>query len=500
MPPDHTRLHSRSGEIAGCLYETLTAAGCEVGVLPALGTHAAMSPRPTRSCSSATRIPFERILVHRWRDGLAELGELPGDEIAALSRGRLAEPIPVEVDEQLLDGWDLVVSIGQVVPHEVVGTAGFTKNLVIGLGGGDTIHRSHFLGAVCGMETLMGRAQTPVRDAIDAAFDRFLAARVNVLWILTVTEDTPDGVVLTRALRRARRLRRLGRRRLPRGGRARGALQHRPSSSSRSTAWSAGSTRRSSARRGSGTRRSTGRAWPSPTAASSSSSRPASPASARTPQIDALIRRHGYRGTPATLDAVASDPELAANLGAAAHLIHGSSEGRFRITYCTDPTTGGLTAAEVEAVGYGWRPLPEELDAPSRLLRREAGARSLGRAERVVHGRAAGEREQERRRERVAGPERIAVVTTGRAGASKPVRSGGHCAIGAQGHAGDARAAREVPRRFDGVIAAGHRRASTALASTTSTPGGISGSRPTLSATSDASSRAMTADTVAGDR
>ena len=73
----------------------------------------------------------------------------------------------------------LVVSIGQVVPHEVVGTAGFTKNLVIGLGGGDTIHRSHFLGAVCGMETLMGRAQTPVRDAVDAAFDRFLAARVT---------------------------------------------------------------------------------------------------------------------------------------------------------------------------------------------------------------------------------------------------------------------------------------------------------------------------------
>ena len=194
VPPDHTRLHSRSGEIAGCLYETLTAAGCDVGVLPALGTHAAMSEAEVQLLFG-DRIPFERILVHRWRDGVVQLGELAGAEIEALSRGRYSDPIPVEVDEQLLDGWDLVVSIGQVVPHEVVGTAGFTKNVVIGLGGAATIHRSHFLGAVCGMETLMGRAQTPVRDAIDSAFDRHLAGSVDVLWILTVTEDTPGGVV-----------------------------------------------------------------------------------------------------------------------------------------------------------------------------------------------------------------------------------------------------------------------------------------------------------------
>ena len=55
------------------------------------------------------------------------------------------------------------------------------------------------------------------------------------------------------------------------------------------------------------------------------------------------------------------DPELAANLGAAAHLVHGSSEGRFRIVWCTDPTTG-LTREEVESVGYEWRDLRDELD------------------------------------------------------------------------------------------------------------------------------------------
>jgi hypothetical protein len=46
-------------------------------------------------------------------------------------------------------------------------------------------------------------------------------------------------------------------------------------------------------------------------------------------EIDRLIRKYGYRGTPATLAAVKANEELRNNLSAAAHLIHGSSEGRF---------------------------------------------------------------------------------------------------------------------------------------------------------------------------
>jgi hypothetical protein len=81
--------------------------------------------------------------------------------------------------------------------------------------------------------------------------------------------------------------------------------------------------------------------------------------------IDRLIRRHGYRGTPATLEAVRRQPELAANLSAAAHLIHGSTEGRFTVTYCP----GHLTRAEVEGVGFRYGDLASLMGryAPQRL-------------------------------------------------------------------------------------------------------------------------------------
>ena len=359
VPPDHTRLHSRAGEIAGILFEALCAAGCDVAVLPATGTHAAMTPGETELLFGG-RVPFERVLVHRLRDGLARLGEIGADEVSALSSGRLATAIPVEVDEQLLAGWDLVVSIGQVVPHEVVGMANFTKNLVIGLGGAATIDRSHFLGAVCDLEAIMGRADSPVRDAVDAGFDRFLADRVEVLWLLTVIEDTPAGVV-HRGLFAGRG-----------GSAAAGGAAFRAAaalSARRNVEVVPEPFQRVACRLDPAEFRST---WLANKAVYRTRMALAddgelvvlAPGVVRfgeDPAVDVLIRRNGYRGTAAVLEAVEADPELAANLGAAAHLIHGSSEGRFRITYCTDPERGGLSPDELEQVGYGWRPLAAEL-------------------------------------------------------------------------------------------------------------------------------------------
>lgn len=359
VPPDHTRLHSRAGEITASLYARLIGAGCDVAVLPALGTHAAMSPEDV-TLLFGPDLPFEAILHHRWRDHLVTLGEIGTAEMAELSGGRFNEPIPVAVDEVLLEGWDVVVSIGQVVPHEVIGLANFTKNIVIGLGGAPTVHRSHFLGAIADMETLMGRPDSPVRHVVDAAFDRFIAPKINVVWMLTVMEDTGTGVVQRGLFVGSGRSSATG------GAAYRAAAKlaiacnvdivERPFT--RVACWLDPNEFRST--------------WLGNKAIYRTRMAiadegelivlaPGVATFGEDEAIDAVIRRHGYRGTPATLAALTMDPELAANLGAAAHLIHGSSEGRFRIVYCTDPSTGGLTQAEVEGAGFSWRSLPDEL-------------------------------------------------------------------------------------------------------------------------------------------
>jgi carbohydrate kinase (thermoresistant glucokinase family) len=359
VPPDHTRLHSRAGEITGLLYGHLISEACEVAVLPALGTHHAMSPADVKLLFGDA-VPFEAILHHQWRNDLELLGEIDSNEVTELTAGRYREPIPVEVDRIVLQDWDLVISIGQVVPHEVIGLANFTKNIVIGLGGAPTVHRSHFVGAIADMETIMGRADSPVRHAVDAAFDRFIAPRVKVLWILTVMEDTAAGVVQRGLFVGAGRSSESG------GAAYRAAAELAVSCNvelverafTRVACWLDPNEFRST--------------WLGNKAVYRTRMAiaddgelivlaPGVTQFGEDRAIDALIRRHGYRGTDATLQALTDDTDLASSLGAAAHLIHGSSEGRFTIVYCTDPLRGGLTRAEVEGVGFIWRSLTDEM-------------------------------------------------------------------------------------------------------------------------------------------
>ncbi len=361
VPPDHTRLHSYAGEITARLFTRLRAAGCEVAVLPALGTHVAMGGAQRRAMFG-DGIPDGAYLVHDWRGGLTELGTITADEIGVLTGGQVTEALDVAVDRQIFDGWDVVVSIGQVVPHEVIGMANFTKNVVIGLGGAATIHRSHFIGAVSGMERLMGEASSPVRDVVDAAFDRFVAPLVDVSWILTVVEDAGDRRILRGLFT------------------GRGGTAHSGGAAYRAAAALAAEANITVLDRP----LQRVACWLDPVEfhstwlgnkaiyrtrmvmAGGGELLVLAPAVRRFGEdalIDELIRRHGYRGTATALAAVAADAQLAANLGAAAHLIHGSSEGRFRIVYCTDPQAGGLSRDEVESAGYEWRALGETLDA-----------------------------------------------------------------------------------------------------------------------------------------
>ncbi len=346
VPPDFTRYHSGAGELT-CLVDELLGRAVTVDILPALGTHSPMTPHQL-----ATMFPGlapERFLVHDWRGGIVPLGTVPADFVREVSAGRVGYDMQIAVNRHLVEGgYDLVLSIGQVVPHEVIGMANHNKNLFVGVGGSDIINKSHFLGAAYGMERIMGRADTPVRRVFDYAESHF-CGDIPICYALTVRQRGADGHMLTRGLyvgndkatyRQAATLAQqvnfdLLDQPLPK------VVVWLDPEEFKST-WLGNKavyrTRMAMADGGELTVLAPGLREFGEDAT-----------------IDRLIRRFGYRGTPATLAAVERDAELGANLSAAAHLIHGSSEGRFRITYAP----GHLTREEIEGVGFAWCDLDE---------------------------------------------------------------------------------------------------------------------------------------------
>ncbi|HUX41081.1 MAG TPA: lactate racemase domain-containing protein [Rectinemataceae bacterium] len=348
LPPDATRGHSRSGLVLRLLHEYYGAA--LTAVMPALGTHEPMSGAEIASMYPG--VPASLFRVHDWRRDLVTLGRVPATYVSELSEGKLDYDWPAEVNRLIAEGGhDLIVSIGQVVPHEVAGMANHAKNVFVGTGGAEGIHRSHFLGAVYGMERIMGRADTPVRALFDYASREF-AKNLPLFYALTVVGPAEEGRGEANALRGFF------------AGEGRACFEE---ASALAFALNVNlldkPIRRALVRLDPEEFKST---WLGNKAVYRTRMAMAdggeliiiAPGVKRFGEdatIDKLIRRHGYRGTGATLAAVKKDEELAANLSAAAHLIHGSSEGRFSITYCAP----GLGREAVESVGFRYAELAE---------------------------------------------------------------------------------------------------------------------------------------------
>jgi nickel-dependent lactate racemase len=345
VPPDFTRLHSKAGLLTEFAWEYYGAALTDV--LPALGTHKAMTDNEIASMFGAT--PRSLFRVHDWRNDVVTLGEVPGEFVREVSEGKVDYTWPAQVNKLLRDGGhDLILSIGQVVPHEVVGMANGNKNIFIGTGGAMGIHRSHFLGAVYGMERMMGRAETPVRRVLNYASEHF-ATNMPIVYALTVVGKNAAGELVVRGLfvgddaecfdRAAELSLEVNFQMLDRE--IKKAVVFLDPHEFKST-WlgnkSVYRTRMALA-----------------DDAELIVLAPGVREFGEDKAIDGLIRRYGYCGTPATLAAVKTDPDLAANLSAAAHLIHGSSEGRFTIRYCP----GHLTRAEIESVHFAYGDLAE---------------------------------------------------------------------------------------------------------------------------------------------
>lgn len=338
IPPDFSRFHSGAGEIAVILYRLLSKS-LEIDLLPALGTHRPMTGEEMEKMFPG--IPQERIFVHDWRNGVCKLGEIPGEFVAKLSEGNVDYPVRVELACRIVEGkYDAIISIGQIVPHEVAGMAGGNKNILVGCAGPDTINKSHFLGAVCNMEKIMGHVDSPVRQLLNEAEDLFLKG-LPLTYILNVRARDDSGAMVTRGIF---------------AGRDRECYRAAARLSQQVNITSVQPLKKVVVYLDPAEFKST---WLGNKAiyrtrmaiADGGELLIIAPGLVEFGEAEInerLIRKYGYRGTPATLRAVAENDDLRQNLGAAAHLIHGSSEGRFKIIYAS----GGLSKEEIESVGF----------------------------------------------------------------------------------------------------------------------------------------------------
>lgn len=352
VPPDFTRFPSRAGELTEMSWEyygdKLT------DILPALGTHTPMTDEQISTMFGKT--PKDLFRVHDWRNDVITLGQVPSEFVSEVTEGKVDFTWPAQVNKLLVEGnFDLILSIGQVVPHEVVGMANYNKNIFVGTGGFEGINKSHYVGAVYGMERMMGRADTPVRKIFNYASENF-SAHMPILYVLTVVGVNKQGKQQTYGLfigdsfevfDEAAKL----------SLEVNFEMVEKPLK--KVIVWLDPTEFKST--------------WLGNKAIYRTRMAiadggelivlaPALIEFGEDKEIDRLIRKYGYFGTDQTLKATEENEELSNNLGAAAHLIHGSSEGRFNITYCPGKKEGNITKEEIKSVGFEYADIDEIME------------------------------------------------------------------------------------------------------------------------------------------
>lgn len=346
LPPDISRLNSYAGNIVNMLYRYFQKA--EIDIMPALGTHIPMSEGEIRKMYGP--VPCRRFIAHDWRNDTVKIGQVPADYVKEISEGYSDAGIDVEVNKRLLDGkYDLIISVGQVVPHEVAGFANYTKNVLVGCGGSSMINQSHYLGALYGMERIMGRADNPVRKLYNYAANMFLS-NIPLVYILTVTTLDKTGLKVeavsigagdelfseTVKVSREKNISFLDR---P----VKKAVVYLDPEKFRTTWVGNKSIYR--------TRMAIEDGGELLVIA------PALQGCGEDSENDSLIKKYGYMARDQVIEAVGNDEDLRNNLSVAAHLIHGSSEGRFKITYAP----GKMTKDQILSIKYDYLPLEDAL-------------------------------------------------------------------------------------------------------------------------------------------
>jgi nickel-dependent lactate racemase len=413
LPPDFTRYHSQAGTITRFISEYYnyteqeeegtekkkqdgrrlkSASTPNIQIIPALGTHASMTQSQIElmfgsNLANKKDSPF---VVHDWRNDVVTIGYAPKEMVEKATHGMVSEKWPAQLNKLVWekriqkdvdndssstdinnDNHDtiddatknqrrksnpnpLVISIGQVVPHEVTGMANYNKNLFVGCGGVDAINLSHFIGAVHGMEKLMGRGNNPLREILEYSSKKYLEKNLDLWYILTVMgpSSSPnsenDSGVEMKGLFIGRDVQcynlacdlslKVNFNLLEKSPKKMVVYLN---DEYHSTWLGNKSIYRTRMAIDDGGELIVLAPWVETFGEDNC--------------IDSLIRKVGYRGTPTIMKAMEEDEELKSNLSAVAHLIHGSTEGRFSVTYCP----GKLTKDEIEKVGFKYADLKE---------------------------------------------------------------------------------------------------------------------------------------------
>ena len=347
LPPDITRAHSGAGWITNKLYH-LFAETADVHVIPTLGQHVPHTPE--QNAWMFGDIPGERIHVHDWRHGSRVIGEVPADFVQKISEGKADWPIPVSLNTMLLDEpWDLIINVGHIVPHEVLGFANHNKNYFIGLGGKEMICASHMMAACCGIENNLGKLVTPLRACYNKAEEDYLGHLPDMYFQVVMAYDAEGrlghtgmyvGDDVETYMMGARASQRQNITVVPPLKKVVAVMQGDEFYST----WVANKaiyrTRMAMADGG-----------------ELLIIAPGLERFGEQPDVDELIRKYGYRGTEYTLKLWKTEPILQELTHGTAHLIHGSSEGRFKITYAP----GHLAEEEIRGVGYEYADLESTL-------------------------------------------------------------------------------------------------------------------------------------------
>ncbi|HBH70852.1 MAG TPA: D-mannonate epimerase [Lachnospiraceae bacterium] len=343
IPPDYTRCYSFSGIITQKIYQMI-GDKAHVDVMPALGTHMPMSEEEMQKFFGDV-IPRDRIIVHHWQTDTIRLGYVPAEVCSEISGGLFPEKIDVEVNHLLFDGgYDLILSVGQVVPHEVVGMANYSKNIFVGTGGREMINKSHMLSAICGMEKALGVMNSPARKLYDYAQQHFIDGRIPLVYLQTVTTSENDAVKLHGLY--------IGQSRKPFENACKLAqklnIVHVERRAAKVVAYLEPTELKTTWVGNKGVYRTR---MMIADGGELILLAPGIRAFGENEEMDAMTRKYGYTGTKHILD-LYRQGAFEGKLMSAAHLIQGSTDGRFTITYATNPDL--MSKEEIEGVGYQW--------------------------------------------------------------------------------------------------------------------------------------------------